>query len=283
MTQKKFSFDIFRETPIFKILNDTDAYSKLLDTFKNRIKDCVIEGVLDNHYIIDPFLLKNLIIYISESPKLLEIIGEDTYTELKSYTRQACNDAFAAFDVRLNEFCSRENVALDGRSPKYILDGFLKVEIIENELKCKVGSVEIKSLMFEAVMPTIQNIIHNEKTRLFDKSKFLNEMYLAYVRVTAINNIANGSAVPIKDIYPELIIIKQPEKFKKNPIKNNFENYTIDNFKRDLARVIELGSCILPSGKKIEFLPTSFSKEAFPVFVNGAIQYIGRIAFNEVL
>ena len=45
---------------------------------------------------------------------------------------------------------------------------------------------------------------------------------------------------------------------------------------KDLAKD-RTGPCILQSSKKWNFAVV-FSKEAIPIFVNGAVQYIGRIA-----
>src|SRR6266542_1676675 len=139
----------------------------------------------------------------------------------------------------------------------------------------------VDTLLLDSLAPTILAAVKEESQRSFDKAKFIGDLYHAYTRALALAKTSAGSAVPVKDVFFELVMVKQSPKFAKAPSKSNFQEYPKEFFLRDLAKLAASGSLATRSGKRLVLAPSAFSADAFPILEANAVRYIGRIAFTD--
>lgn len=277
----KLNEKILKESPVGETILKIKEISKGWTSLAGRLERCYVTALETSQPTIDPYLVKTLIPELESNPIISTGIGRELLLNLKDYISIECSRITSSFEVNLRSFCTTQKLYLDGRFPNYIIDGFLQVNVSPNEGICKIGRINIRSLLIESVATTVLNVIKEEAERSFDKSAFLEELYSAYERAILLQRLTFGSPIPIQDVLIELIIVKQSSRYRKTPIKSNYSDYTPEFFKRDLAKVMKSGSNVIKSGKRLELMPTSFAKEAFPILVDGAVRYVGRIKFTE--
>ena len=194
------------------------------------------------------------------------------------------------FGLKLEEKLSELNLKLEGHYPLlkaslYTMEVVFKKEevvIWYGPQQEKLGKVRLNT---EEVFKTIKKY-HTEITnRKFDPNVFLKNLYTAYEYSLFRQNKGNGVQVPISDILIEYTFLIQDRKFKLNPKKENYKNYTRAYFSYDLF--------LLPQkklGNKELILVTAtraYTRRAsdflwIPLDLKGNGVYISHIKFREV-
>mgnify|MGYP001146972888 CR=1 FL=1 len=236
---------------------------------------------LGKKVLLDPFRARAVLSEIESDPTISKALGAEVIAEAKDSVDDHCKNLLGAFEANLREYCNKHNISIDGRFPKFIIGDFLQVAVQTSKGTLRIGTKEIRSFLMEAISPTIEEILAQESRRGFDKSSFLDELYNAYERVVLLKRLTSGNPVPIKDLFNELVFVKQPQKFRNNSSRSNFYEYTREVFLRDLAKLVKSGPNVI-RGKHLQLIPTSLTDQAFPFFLDGSLRYIGRIAFSEV-
>jgi hypothetical protein len=227
---------------------------------------------------VDPFILKNILQTIRQNAILENVFTADEVEKVEKWIDLEKDRYCGTFEERLREFCSENGHELDGRFPKYLIDDFLSVNIDSQNGKVKIGDKTINTIMHDDVLAEIVNLIEADNSRPFDGNIFLENLSQSYKRAALVEDCKYGDPIPIKLIFAEMVFASQNKKFFKSPNRANFTEYTISYFQRDIAKVIKHGAYSLKSGERIEFLPTSFSKEeGIPILIGGSVRYIGRI------
>lgn len=87
--------------------------------------------------------------------------------------------------------------------------------------------------------------------------KFLSRLREAYSRVVRIGNKKPGEPVPINEVLFELAVVLQAERFRRNPKKEFFRDYTRADFSVDLFRLRVQGGI---SALRLEVATRSFTR-----------------------
>jgi hypothetical protein len=280
---KKVRLDekMLTSTPVGKIIIKTGEVSKLASSIGTKLTNCYIVSSIEKKVLLDPFRARAVLSDIESDPTISKALGAELITEAKNSVDDHCKNLQGTFEANLREYCSKHNISIDGRFPKFIIGDFLQVAVQTSKGTLKIGTKETRSFLMEAISPTIEEILAQESERGFNKSPFLDELYNAYERVVLLQRSTSGNPVPIKDLFNELVFVKQPQKFKNNSSRSNFYEYTREFFLRDLAKLVRSGPNVV-KGKRLQLIPTSLTDQAFPFFMGGSIRYIGRIVFSEV-
>lgn len=120
--------------------------------------------------------------------------------------------------------------------------------------------------------------------RKFDEKAFLSNLYEAYRIVAYRNNKNIGDAMPITEVLSILAFSIQTQKFKINPIKSNYSEYSRVFFSYDLYRLKErkidnvklalVTATRASTRRRADFLWIPWNEE-------GAGSYISHISFKE--
>src|SRR5205823_6565216 len=114
--------------------------------------------------------------------------------------------------------------------PHYIVAGFLEVTVQDKQPVCKVAEQSFRTANLSVVGPAILEKVKQDTASKFDRVKFLEELYKAYLRAARNAGIPEGEPVLAKTILPELALVKQSPAFLKAPSKATFTDYTLDHF-----------------------------------------------------
>ncbi len=268
-------------TPVGKIIIKIGEVSKLMSSTGTKLTNCYIVSSTENKALLDPFRAREVLSDIESDPTISKALGAELVEAAMKDVDTHCKNLQGTFEGNLRKYCSKHKISIDGRFPKFIIGDFLQVAVQTSKGTLRIGTKEIKGFLMEAISPTIEEILAQESKRGVNKSSFLDELYSAYERVVLLQRLTSGNPVPIKDLFNELVFVKQPQKFRNNASRSNFYEYTREFFLRDLAKLVKSGPNVI-RGKRLQLIPTSLTDQAFPFFLDGSLRYIGRIVFSEV-
>lgn len=269
------------ETPLGPILSQARNHAKAWSDFAKALDGCFLKGSNDSQPALDPFAIYPVLAQVEHSPIISTTLPPSALAEVKKWAADQRKSVEQSFEARLNEFCDANSIKLDGHFPSYILAGFLRLHANPAKGTCDLGDKHFETLLLDSFTPAILAAIKEESQRPFDKTRFMDELFTAYNRAAVLSKAPAGSALSVKDVFLELVMVKQPARFAKAPLRSNFQEYPKEFFLRDLAKLVASGSFATTSGKRLVLAPTAFSADAFPILEAGAIRYIGRIAFAD--
>jgi hypothetical protein len=276
----KLTENVLKDSPVGIAIIKARDISKKWNIFSKRIEKCYIISSDGSELTIDPFKIKPILSALKSEPGFLEVFDEDLLSKINNWLKEKSRKIERSFELNLMKFCEDANITVEGRFPSYIIESFLRIEVLAQDNMCRIGGKTFKTLSIDSLAPKIREIVREEATRDFEKPMFLEDLFESYVRLSGIQKINIGEPVAIKSLFQELIFVKQPQKFKKLPTKVNFQEYTLDFFARDLAKLLKSGNNETQNGHRLMLMPTSFTTEGIPVLNEGSIRYIGRIAFQ---
>ncbi len=267
--------------PIGPLLARSYELAKVWSEFNNELEACFIKGGTETNGVLDPFCVRRVLFSLENRPTIMGNIDQSVLTKIRTWTVDQCKFVEQTFESQLKQFCDINNIRLDGHFPSYMLNGFLRLRVNAAKGSCDIGGQQIDTMFVDSFSSILLTLIKEERQRPFEKAKFIEELYSAYNRAILISKMAAGTALPVKDVFMELVMIKQPSKFARAPSRINFQDYSREFFLRDLAKLVGAGSLATSSGKRLILAPTAFSADAFPIIEPNGIRYIGRIAFSD--
>lgn len=229
---------------------------------------------------IDPFQLAAIL--KATKPEAVALIkdGEAIYDSLRQWALAESNRLIASFDPKLRAFCEKQGYKLEGRYPQYTIEGFLPLRARENDRETELGIRTIPSLLVDTLAPNIRDLVLEERARKYNRDQFLDLLWQAYERSLLLQKASVGDPIPVRKIYQELVLLRQPDAFLKSAKKALFSEYTIDFFARDLGRLLDSAPCQTKNGKWLSDRPTSFAPEGIPVLQGGQTRIVGRLVFS---
>ena len=252
-----------------------------MSAWSRRLARCYVNSLDTGEPVVDPFMARPLISTLVSDSTIARYLDDDLRVRLKADLLSQCEMMANSFDARLRPFCEDRGISLEGRFPRYVLSGFLELTVEQSKGTCAVGGRAIKSLMLESIAPALFETLQAEADRPFDESSFRSDLYEAYQRATRLGGLDLGRPVSVLDVFRELVFVRQPSSFRKNPTKRNYSEYVKEHFSRDLARIASIGT--YPGAVRLQLLPTAFPhEEGLPIRIEGSVRYVGRLAFAEV-
>lgn len=154
------------------------------------------------------------------------------------------NSCRATFGKELHDKLSELNIAHEGQYPKYkLFNGllYLIADLSSGKTKLFYGNETEKIGECKTDPEAIAKLIISAQTtifeREFDDESFLSELKAAYDIWLFKNDAEKNSEVKIVDLLPEIAFIKQDLRFRSNPSKLRFKDYTKVQLSYDLSRL----------------------------------------------
>ena len=264
-------------SPASDLLSQARHNAQTWADFSKKLEASIVQGGT----ALDPFLIEHALAAAEKNGGISPPLDTAIVSKVKTWISQQRVANEQSFEARLRAFSESNHITVDGRFPSYLVGGFLRLQLNTAKGECDIGDKRLDTILFDSVSAAIGAAIKEEAQRPFERGKFMGDLYHAYTRAAALGKLPSASAVPVKDVFLELIIVKQNPKFLKAPSKSNFQEYPKEFFLRDLAKLVASGSLTTPSGKRLVLAPTAFSADAFPILEGSAVRYVGKIAFTD--
>jgi hypothetical protein len=248
----------------------------------HQLQSAFVPAALGDNLTLDPFIARNALEELRGRIAILEGLGEDEFRKAEEWIECECERALSLFEERLIGFCKANEIAVIGHFPRYVLDEVLGLEVDVNRKTCTLEKRQLRTLSVDSIAHVLLGILSEEKERIFDPAKFLEELYLSYLKVIAIKGSPLGEGADIKDIFIELLLLHQETRFFKHPTKGTYSEYSEAMFSRDLTRLTKTGVFLTRGGLRLEFAPTAFSSKGIAVIdpFSGATRYLGQVMFR---
>jgi hypothetical protein len=150
---------------------------------------------------------------------------------------QAKDEARLSFGKELAEGLKGLGIVLRGQYPDLYAGLYhLKLEFEKGLCKLFWGPEPIKSLKLNSKEIISVLYRHNQslRNRKFDLEDFYQNLYKAYQRALMSEEKEEGEKVPIVDVLNEFVFLIQTEKFRSDPKRQSFKEYTRIEFGYDL-------------------------------------------------
>lgn len=227
---------------------------------------------------VDPWLARRVLEKLRSS--VPEALSDRLLEEVSEWLASLQHKAVTRFEEQFVAFASDQSLHLAGHFPSYIVNHHLAVRVSEREGTTHIGTKVLRTIMPESVLAEVVAILTVDQKRGFKPSVFIEQLYTAYERATFIGKMSQASApVPVPDVYRELVVVLQSKRFFASPSSATVTEYSRDMFARDLARLVASGSTGTASGRRLHLNPTSQTKDALPIILEGGLRFVGRIAF----
>jgi hypothetical protein len=263
-----------------ELVDQVRAARKMWDSLYSSLEACFVK-IHDKEPLLDPFGILDLIGEIRSEATLVLQVGEGPLAEAEKWALEQVQVETLAFDQELKKLTTRDKVSVHGRFPSYVLDEWLVVRVSPEVRTAEVGTKKIKSLLLQRVWPEITAALKAEKSRKVAPDEFIGSCQKAYSRVLSLRKAKMGSSIPIRELFRELVIVLQSQKFWRNPKRSNFAEYTEAHFSRDLATLMMAGLFVTRDGARMELMPTAFPKEGLPLNLAEGVRFIGHIRFED--
>jgi hypothetical protein len=90
-----------------------------------------------------------------------------------------------------------------------------------------------------------------------------------------------GTNVSLREVLAQLQVQPHDNLADDHPRQSlGSRKYAVLHFRGDLARLIEAGTFVSPSGRRLRLLPTAFAKEGLAVRTRDGVRYFGSLAFS---
>ncbi len=181
---------------------------------------------------------------LEQAPEELEIPNE--YVKLVKKLRALANENLAELEFTfardLREAFRTLNVKLEGSPTELIADLF----VIKPDLRKKEVAITFsrQPVMKGAIKLDVEKVVtaylrarKELCERKVDHAELLGELFEAYERVLKLTDRAVGYRTGIVDCYRELVLVRQPLGFRKNPAKSSFVDYPKTHFAYDMLQL----------------------------------------------
>lgn len=269
------------DTPVGGLAAAVASEAKKWTKLAKEIEGCFVTTTPSVKPQLDPFRATLLLEQIEPAFSSMSNPRGTEIADLKTWAHQERRRAVAEFEPAIRTLCASEKLHLEGHLPHFIVAGFLEVIIQDKQPVCKVAGHTFDTINLSLIGPVILEKVKTDAARRFDPVQFLEELHKAYQRTVRNDGTREGEPVLAKAILPELALVKQSPAFHKSPSKALFNEYTLEHFARDLARLLKDGQLSTVGGKRLYPTPVSDSSNGIPVMIDGAYRFIGRLAFDQ--
>jgi hypothetical protein len=162
--------------------------------------------------------------------------------QLRAIAAEKLSELEFAFARDLREGFKERGLKLTGLPGELIADLFvIKVDMRRKQVEMTfsrqpVTAKKIK-LNVEQVVAAYERARREICERKVDLDELLEELFEAYQRVLKLTGKQMGARLSIVDCYRELVLVRQPLSFRKNPSKQSFHDYPKTHFAYDMLQL----------------------------------------------
>jgi hypothetical protein len=187
---------------------------------------------------------------LHEATALLEQPSEElslpgNYNKLVQQARAVADENLAELEFTfardLREAFTDIGVRLDGPPTELIAELFvIKPDLRKKQVTMTFSRQPVTKpvrLDVEKVVAAYQKARKEICERKVDHQELLAELFEAYVRVVKLQDKTMGARASIVDVFRELVIVRQPLGFRKDPNKGRFVDYPKTHFAYDMLQL----------------------------------------------
>jgi hypothetical protein len=187
---------------------------------------------------------------LHEATALLEQPSEElslpgNYNKLVQQVRAVADENLAELEFTfardLREAFTDIGVKLDGPPTELIAELFvIKPDLRKKQVTMTFSRQPVTKpvrLDVEKVVAAYQKARKEICERKVDSQELLAELFEAYVRVVKLQDKTMGARASIVDVFRELVIVRQPLGFRKDPNKGRFVDYPKTHFAYDMLQL----------------------------------------------
>jgi hypothetical protein len=182
--------------------------------------------------------------------------------------------SFLRLESDLREICDKREWRLHGQWPDFVVNYGISVHIDESRHTIEVNDSIRVSL--DELQGMLAKLSADLVPKSFSANSFLAKLASVYDRLAA-----NGSQVPILDLYKELVIQSQSTRFWRNAAAHSFVPLSMSQFRARFSRMLDAPTLTV-DGRALRLLPALNPKEAVFLYQPSERRfgYVGRIEFT---
>jgi hypothetical protein len=191
--------------------------------------------------------------------------GEITVEKIKMCLEQEIDEKIDRIEMQLKKYCDDRQIKLHGKSPKFIIDYLINLELNRKKNTAKIENIYLQSLDWGKIQESIEEERKRVWERPFDYSKFYDDVILFYEKIADYERNPTGW-VRLADIYQLL----KTEIAKRNPdwkSKKRLVAYYKDEFSADLSKAWKAQNSDDRTDRQFEFSAIRDPRLAFKVIL----------------
>jgi hypothetical protein len=162
--------------------------------------------------------------------------------QLRAVADEKLSELEFAFARDLREAFKEKGLKLTGSPSELIADLFvIKVDMRRKQVEMTFSRQPVTAkkirLNVEQVVAAYERARRDICERKVDLDELLRELFEAYQRVLKLTGKQMGARMSIVDCYRELVLVRQPVSFRKNPSKQSFHDYPKPHFAYDMLQL----------------------------------------------
>ena len=161
---------------------------------------------------------------------------------LRAVADEKLSELEFAFARDLREAFKERGLKLAGSPTELIADLFvIKLDMRRKQVEMTFSRQPVTEkkirLSVEQVLATYERARRDICERKVDLGELLQELFEAYQRALKLTGRQMGTRMSIVDCYRELVLVRQPLSFRKNPSKQSFHDYPKTHFAYDMLQL----------------------------------------------
>jgi hypothetical protein len=162
--------------------------------------------------------------------------------QLRAVADEKLSELEFAFARDLREAFKERGLKLAGSPTELIADLFvIKLDMRRKQVEMTFSRQPVTEkkirLSVEQVLATYERARRDICERKVDLGELLQELFEAYQRALKLTGKQMGTRMSIVDCYRELVLVRQPLSFRKNPSKQSFHDYPKTHFAYDMLQL----------------------------------------------
>jgi hypothetical protein len=162
--------------------------------------------------------------------------------QLRAVADEKLSELEFAFARDLREAFKERGLKLAGSPTELIADLFvIKLDMRRKQVEMTFSRQPVTEkkirLSVEQVLAAYERARRDICERKVDLGELLQELFEAYQRALKLTGRQMGTRMSIVDCYRELVLVRQPLSFRKNPSKQSFRDYPKTHFAYDMLQL----------------------------------------------
>lgn len=184
--------------------------------------------------------------------------------------------ALDELEADLGDLAKRRGWRLEGGWPTFQVERGIEVRIDAVRGEVRVASRKFDVTDLAAVERAIGELVGELVPKKFDPTDFLGRLETACLACGEA-----GTQIAIWDAYARMVVDLQPQRFWREAVRERFVPLSPDQFRAQLAAILEAGATITPSNRELVLLPPLDPKDALFVYLPAEkrFAFVGRILF----
>lgn len=274
MAVKKVPTKIVEASPCGEVCRELSEQRGRVQKLFRELEACFVSKEDSGEWVLDP----SAVMTFASKARTMGGLTPASLSALESWARESAIVRPGEWEAKLRALCQSGGVSLEGRFPKYRINGIV-IRLSEDGRSCEVGGRDMGSFLPARVWNEARRLIEEDREQGLAPAALLSALQRAYARAASVHQVRIGQPVPVRQVLRELVVEIQGDRFWQKPTREHWRSYTEEQFQRDLSRLLAERQFSTPDGYRLEVTPTSFPKNGLAVLDGDGVRYIGGVMF----